>query len=324
MRSALFVQQQMAGSALGMPPAIYDFSDAAYLKDVITTWPTCAPVASAPRAQNTSINLETQAAKAHPEACLALPNTPLADINQGSSNTCSSMAFSQAYTVKFALQYPVPATVPQLSPVYAYYLQRVEECTTTGVCPCTACRAPTCTNKCDPPCVDCGSYLESAATIFRKGVCTSASWPLTVPLNTPPSSGARASALYRIDGFQCLPVGDAFNQSVLASLNSGNPVVLFINLTDASTKWLQSLVAWPGVDLFTPAVAIPNVDSVQVTAGHVVAITGYNAQANVFIVRNSFGFNWGVDGQCNIPWDRMGPPLAHSAVAITSVLYREA
>ena len=137
---SLAAQQALAGGATQTPVAIYDFSDAAYLKAAVTQWASCAgPAPAAAVAQ--SINLETLAAAAHPEACTASTATPLADVTQGSTNACSSYAFAQAYTLAYALQHTA-TPVPQLSAVYAYYLQRVEECSTTGACPCASCVKP--------------------------------------------------------------------------------------------------------------------------------------------------------------------------------------
>lgn len=119
--------------------------------------------------------------------------------SQGSINMCTSMAFVHAYALKYVLQRVTIASedIPQLSPVYAYYFQRIEECEAFDICACTQVR-PLCPNKdstcskCDPPCLDCGSYLTSAAVVFSRGVASSTLWPYTSDINTPPSDEARS------------------------------------------------------------------------------------------------------------------------------------
>jgi hypothetical protein len=304
--------QLTAGNVLTAPPAIFDYSNAAYLKAAITKWPSCdAP--SKPTATAASVDLEAIATQRNGDM-------PLVDVTQGDTNMCSAFAFAQGYSVKYALDGKSGSIVPQLSPVYAYYLQRVEECSTTGVCPCPKCPADTtCTSTCDPPCVDCGSYILSAASIYGAGVCTSADWPLSTPMNTQPSQAARkAAANQRVAGLTCVPV-DA--SSIRAHLAAGNPVILFLNITDAQLKWMQALVNATTSDtnpaVTSSAVQIVYVPDDKATAGHVVCAVGYTS--DVLIIRNSYGFKWGAQGRFAIPLPSVVPQFIHEAAAITMV-----
>jgi hypothetical protein len=312
--------QYAAENVLTTPPAILDFSNASYLKRAVTTWKTCiAPNDSTASATaSTSIDLEALAASRNPDIGSTL--TPLVDITQGSSNMCSAFAFAQAYTIKFALLHP-GGIVPQLSPVYAYYLQRVEECTTTGVCPCPKCPSGvTCVSTCDPPCVDCGSYILSATSIYGTGVCTSLDWPLNTPIDTTPSATARKKAAgQRISSVNCIPVDDSFADSVLTHLLAEHPVIVFLHVTDSIEKWLQSMVNRAAPASATATILLPNVGTNAVTAGHVVCIVGYNATADVFIVRNSYGFKWGANGRFAIARAAMTADQIEEAAAVVAV-----
>ena len=300
--------QLTAGNALSAPPAILDFSNAAYLKAAVTAWPSCAS-AAAPTATAAAVDLE------------AAGGFPLTDITQGDTNMCSAFAFAQGYSIKYALgAVSTGGIVPQLSPVYAYYLQRVEECATTGACPCPKCPTDTCASKCDPPCVDCGSYILSAGSVYGLGVCTSADWPLTTPMNTPPTAAARAAAAnQRVSGLSCVPVDP---NSIHDHLAAGHPVILFLSITAAHLKWMQSLVNASTSDT-EPSVTSAALQMVytagdKVTAGHVVCAVGYKDGA--FIVRNSYGFKWGAQGRFSIPDSSIVQAFIHEAAAITGVV----
>ena len=325
--STAATQQQLAtGTHLGAPTGIYDYSDNAYLKSDITKWPSCLDPSTASTADMSAgrvINLETTAVTSVPSLSTSVPTpiTPLTDISQGSTNMCSAFAFAQAYTIKYAIdKKTIP---PQLSPNYAYYFQRIEECTTTGVCPCLTCPISKCASQCDPPCVDCGSYLLSALSIFTVGVCASASWPLTQSINDTPSDAARAAASHRISTAICIPVDSAFPSSVIAYLQQLSPVIVFLNISKQSMAWMQGLVnatlSSSNPNLTDVAVQFPFKSTDAITAGHVVVIVGYDPTANVFIVRNSFGFQWGAQGRFTIRYSDMIGQFIQQATAITVI-----
>jgi hypothetical protein len=317
----LAAAQLSADTNIHTPVAIYDFSDAAYLQNAMKAWPVCAQTpATSGIADTTSIDLEAQAAAAHPEACTTLKTTPLANINQGSTNACSAYAFAQAYTLSFALQHPPPQAVPQLSAVYAYYLQRVEECSTTGVCPCTTCVKPQCGNVCDPPCVDCGSYLLSAATVFKKGVCASNVWPNTTPLNAAPSDAARADAgNHSVVNVTCLPVGADTAAAVQSSLSASRLVVVFLNLRPNQLTWMQSLLECTAALTDSAVQLVQAVAASGALEGHVVVVSGYNASTQLFLIRNSFGFGWGAGGRFTIAAADLRDGLVNSLIEMGEV-----
>lgn len=307
-------------SAAAIPTADY-FSRAPYLK-----WTGCVsgggPSLSDARPPSAPIDLELNA------TIRLQPNQQLfADVSQGTVNMCTSMAFAQAYTLAYVLQTPaqafaVPkATVPQLSAVFAYYFQRVEECTVSKVCVCTTCSGDTtCTDVCNPPCVDCGSYLLSAATVFANGVCVAEAWPYSkaaADLNTYPDEGARMNALaYRVTEVTCLaPDPASIQTSMKQTLAAGAPLVVFLTLTTAQAAWMEA-AKFPTTTTVTDLVMPLPKPGDPFTIGHALMVDGW--VSGLFIARNNFGTSWGFGGRCCIP----GPVFqtqVHSIIAVAAV-----
>jgi hypothetical protein len=321
--------QLVAGVALGSSaPGVLSFTDTMYLSHPTTSLGTCVtltPSVAAPAA--TTIDLEAAGAAACSNAGITCvggnpPVTPLTDLNQGSTNMCSSMAFAQGYTVKAALTgLRSPA---QLSAVYAYYYQRVEECATTGACPCRTCK--TCKPRCEPPCADCGSYFTSAISVFEDGVAAAAAWPNTQALNATPSAAAQAAAsAHKITRTTCIEIGASIGASCLAALQANNPIVLFLKITPAIMSWFQSLVNYvvpagaSAASVVLPSSAIASSSAASSGLGHAVLLTGYDAATASFIIRNSFGFAWAVGGRFAIRVADMTPALIYMAVVIDAV-----
>jgi hypothetical protein len=311
----MYAEQASAGSVIHTPTTIYNFSDSVYLANNVLSWPSCPSDSIPTQMQWDNVNLETLAVSRN---VTTTPNyiAPLADVTQGPSNMCSSLAFCQAYSIKYALQ-SSGVRIPQLSAVYAYYFQRIEECTRTGVCPCTACQSP-CENKCDPPCIDCGSYLQSAVSIFMVGVSDSFSWPNSTPMNTPPSEDARKNAAsHKLTAYECIPVNDNVVDNVYGNLMQENLVVIFMNLTRDTQNWMESMIAWASDDLGTTK--MPRKEGTT-TVCHIAVVIGYDKSLDAFIVRNSFGFQWGSNGRFIIGKSDFTLDLITNAVSIKAVI----
>ena len=294
--------QVSAGVPIADTSSVLNYTEQTYLKRAIASLPNCTTLPSP--SSLTDIDLERAAAM------------PLVNITQGSTNMCSSFAFAQAYTIKHALQNMTSSPL-QLSPPYAYFFQRVEECQTTGTCPCPSCKDASCTS-CSPPCVDCGSYIQSALTVFTNGVCDSSAWPLTQPMNVPPSATALEAATRAITSWTCITPN-----SIMRALQNNNPVVVQLMLTPASVTWMQSLINYASS---TPietddAVKFPGASPSSTSAplAHVVVIVGYVTSTKRFLVRNSFGFQWGSRGRFTIQDTDMTPTNINQAIQIQTV-----
>lgn len=236
------------------------------------------------------------------------------DVSQGAINMCTSMACAHAFALRAALQAGQAGQPPPLAPMFAYYFQRVQECTTAGVCKCPSSRA------CDPPCLDCGSLLSSAFVVFASGVPPLDAWPI-VPslLNTRPSDSALAAApRQQITGWKCLPAGD--RAALGSALANQWPVVVFWNVSANVVQWLgaQQKVAGLYTDLGPATTAPPFQASSTPVLGHAVLVVGI-APSGDYIVRNSFGAAWGARGRFLLPADQYNSTVIHGAVAVTGV-----
>jgi hypothetical protein len=254
-------------------------------------------------------------------------NQLFSSASQGATNMCTSMAMTHAYALRYALTQPIvngsglDARVPQLSATYAYYFQRVQECRDVRVCVCRTCAAvPSCKDDCEPPCVDCGSYLQSAGAVFETGVALADVWPASRGMDTPPSAEARANAaLYRVTALACVPIAaSAFH----AALVDGFPIAAFLNLTPTQTAWMAAqthAVATTPQQLVMPAYSVA-ANARTTVVGHVVMLDGFDAGARVFLARNNYGNTWGVDGRFAIALDQVTTLQFHTALAVRSVV----
>jgi hypothetical protein len=262
----------------------------------------------------TNVDLEAVAA-----ALTGFVGVLFADVSQGSVNMCTSMAFVHAYTLRSLMQ-GASSDAPQLSAVYAYYYQRIQECQAFDICRCVTC--PGCPGTCDPPCMDCGSYLSSAATVFSAGVCPSALWPYTTNINTPPDEAASAAAgLYRITSMACIQTGRGFLARLRAALMARCPVVVFLSLTPSQVTWMQARQ-----DAFNTTLdgvlrtVLPDfVDQEDPTAyvGHAVLAVGLHDDS--ILLRNNFGNAWGARGRFCIATKYASTEQFHTAVAVLAV-----
>ena len=296
--------------------------DGAYVIAPALAWKGCTNV----RVQATAVDVDLDVdLESVAQTALGTTDVVFADVSQGSINMCTSMAFVHAYTLRYILQ-GLPSPVPQLSPVYAYYFQRIEECLLFGVCSCCSIGTAKCDNttSCTPPCLDCGSYLSSAATIFSRGVCTSAFWPTTTAIDAEPSNAAVSdAAAYRITAMACVPVGTGFVAALSDWLTKGIPVVVFLNLTHPQVTWMQAQQnAYNTREGAVYDVTLPDfVDqegSAQAYVGHAVLVVGVTNTR--ILLRNNFGNAWGARGRFSISTKFASTAQFHVAVAVQTVV----
>jgi C1A family cysteine protease len=82
------------------------------------------------------------------------------------------------------------------------------------------------------------------------------------------------------------------SEDIVRSLDNNMPVVI-------------------GVDVFDSFLSLTKEDSVvkvpttndKLSGGHAMCVVGYNLENNMFLLKNSFGTEWGDDGYCWMPFD---------------------
>ena len=69
----------------------------------------------------------------------------------------------------------------------------------------------------------------------------------------------------------------------------------------------------------TGVMPYPNTKRERLLGGHAVLLVGYDKTKKVFIVRNSFGKNWGDKGYFYMPFDIIRPEMSDDYWIIKSV-----
>eukprot|EP00438_Fugacium_kawagutii_P000572 Skav211986 [mRNA] locus=scaffold2069:51911:52765:+ [translate_table: standard] len=128
------------------------------------------------------------------------------------------------------------------------------------------------------------------------GACLEPSWPYDLQkINEKPSDECFKEATnYRVLDSRRVPVDIDMMRRCLAE---GHPIVFGLMLTE---KFFRP---GPGGYVQTPS----KDEKRSAEHGlHAMLIVGYNDRQQVFIVRNSWGPNWGDSGYCYVPYDYMG------------------
>ncbi len=146
---------------------------------------------------------------------------------------------------------------------------------------------------------DAGTQLRSAILAIRRfGICREDLWPYVESnvFNRPPtacySEGSQHKVLF---GYR---LGNTIGQ-MKQCLAWGYPWIFGISVY---SSFMSSDVAGSGV------VPMPDPNSESLMGGHALCCVGYDDSQNMFIVRNSWGQEWGKDGYCYIPYAYLTDP----------------
>lgn len=94
----------------------------------------------------------------------------------------------------------------------------------------------------------------------------------------------------RLTGLTYQSIDNTNKQLLITALTQGLPIVFGMTVYQS---FMTDQVAATGV--------VPYPGNEPVAGGHAMAIVGYHAQDDSFIVRNSWGTRWGQGGYCRIP-----------------------
>ena len=140
---------------------------------------------------------------------------------------------------------------------------------------------------------DAGAMIrDGIKTVVAKGVCAETTWPYQVNRFTvrPSSAAYTEAAADRASAYQ--RIGQ--NLSVMrGALAAGNPFVFGFTVYDS---FESPKVAQTGV------VNMPKSQE-SVLGGHAVLAVGYDDASSRFLVRNSWGPNWGMGGYFTLPYE---------------------
>ena len=159
---------------------------------------------------------------------------------------------------------------------------------------------------------DAGSTLSEGINALKKyGLCLETEWPYNISLyRTLPSINCYTDA-YKYRGITANQVSQNLT-SFKQCLASGFPFVFGFTVY---SSFESEEVAQTGI------VPMPDTENEQVLGGHAVVAVGYDDETQCFIVRNSWGTNWGDNGYFYMPYDYItNPQLASDAWEITNVV----
>jgi DNA segregation ATPase FtsK/SpoIIIE-like protein len=193
--------------------------------------------------------------------------------NQGNSNSCTANAMAGAYEY---LANRLMGQGEDVSRLFIYYNARELDGDTSQ---------------------DEGTYLRSCVRVLRKyGACSENTWSFNLKRihDQPGDRAYQEAAKFKIKNAYRVEVD---LQAMRSSLAKGYPFAfglqLFSSFQQAGSNGL---------------VPMPDPDNESHDGGHAMLCVGYSDDDQVFIVRNSWGEDWGDCGYCYIPYDYMTKP----------------
>lgn len=189
--------------------------------------------------------------------------------DQGNLGSCTGngVGFCWQFTL---LREKKPAPLP--SRLFIYYMERVIEGTVNQ---------------------DSGAQIrDGLKAVSKYGCCDEKIWPYVVSrFKNKPSAAAFTSAATH-EATQFLSVNQDLN-SMLSCLASGFPIVFGFTVY---SSFESDAVAKSGI------LGMPKANE-EVEGGHCVSLVGYDKAKKLFLVRNSWGTDWGQDGYFWMPFD---------------------
>jgi len=191
-------------------------------------------------------------------------------VNQGQLGSCTANAIVSGLR-EFILINDERKNLTRLSRLYLYWWERKLERTVDE---------------------DSGATLRDGMKVLnKKGVCTEKTRPYIVEnFREIPTEAEEEEALnYTIDGYQRL----SSIQEIKHALSHSHPVVFGMDIHES----FENGVGYDGI------VPLPNLLEEKL-GGHAMCLMGYddNLNGGSFIVRNSWGEEWGDKGYCYMPY----------------------
>jgi hypothetical protein len=149
---------------------------------------------------------------------------------------------------------------------------------------------------------DSGSMISDAIdSLKEQGACSEQTWPYDEPIvNEQPADDAYAEAAgFVVQSSELVPTDLYAWKHALAE---GYPIVFGCLLFDSFDAGRKGKIPMP----------TPNEQGREEHGGHAMLCVGYSDKDRVFIVRNSWGTEWGDRGYCYMPYDYLMSPTFNS------------
>jgi len=149
--------------------------------------------------------------------------------------------------------------------------------------------------------MDSGCCIKDAVkSVYKSGICREdPTWPFDISrVTTKPSDIAYTEALLN-QTIKYERVPQILDEITECLAIDGFPIILGLTLYDSFMS--------PEVEK-TGIVPMPNLQTEHLQGGHCVVVIGYDIPQKHFIVRNSWGKDWGDNGYCYVPFDYILKP----------------
>jgi C1A family cysteine protease len=191
--------------------------------------------------------------------------------DQGNLGSCTGFAIITGFRECLATQVH---TFVELSPLFEYYWERYKERTVSQ---------------------DAGAQIRDGMKVLQKiGAAPESSWPYDISKFTVQPPTTMLTKMYTIAAFHRINNAIEIKQA----LAHNRPVVVGISVFDS---FETDEVAKTGV------VPIPDQTNENYLGGHAVCVVGYDDSKHVFIVKNSWGVDWGIAGYFTLPYGFFNP-----------------
>lgn len=195
---------------------------------------------------------------------------------QGDTNSCVANATAGAY--EYLLKRHRPEDADDVSRLFLYYNARALESNEEDIA--------------DADVEDEGTYIQKCIqSLERFGVCSESTWPFDEDnVNEPPDQEAYEEASdFLVEDVALVPNQLNAWKSALAE---GNPIIFGISLYNSFDRHRNGKVPMP----------TSSEQGRGEHGGHAMLCVGYSDKDQVFIVRNSWGPDWGDRGYCYLPY----------------------
>jgi C1A family cysteine protease len=135
------------------------------------------------------------------------------------------------------------------------------------------------------------SIRDSIKVLSTYGACSENMLPYDISKFTDKPSDSCVSQAKNFEVSSYQKVDNTSRADLVAALSSGHPITFGFTVYES---FESEVVSSTGI------VPMPDKNE-SILGGHAVVIMGYNATGNYYVVRNSWGKGWGINGYCHMP-----------------------
>lgn len=230
-----------------------------------------------PNPQDKTLRLSTRVAVSLPQYVdLRNKLSKIPIINQGNLGSCTACAVSTAHMAAQIIEKKLLAIVP--SKLFIYYNEREMEGSVS---------------------YDSGAQIrDGIKSVVKQGVCSEKDWPYNISrFKVKPTAIAYKNA-QNYQGLQYERLDNRILDQLLTVLAQGYPFVFGFTVYES---FESQAVAKTGL-------YAPDSTKEEVLGGHAVTCFGYDQKDKTFLIRNSWGPNWGMAGYFRMKFSDMTNP----------------